>query len=185
MNKKIFKSILTVFILLIISGLFKNTNSQEKKIAPDIIAKDIYNNDFKLSKFKGKPIILQFMRVYCHGTITEESIKQFKQLSNLYKKYYDEKNPKKSKIIFVTITVSSCTSSDLKKIAKDNGIKWTFINDYSDYNLDIIKDYSEYLKNIPPPTLIFINKKFEIRNITSFCEDEILEKCVKIILGDK
>jgi peroxiredoxin len=182
---KISKKISTVFIILIFVGIFKNANSEEKKLAPDIVAKDIYNNDFKLSKFKGKPIILQFMRVYCHGNIRYESIKQFKQLSNLYKKYYDEKNPKKSKIIFVTVTVSSCASSDLKKIAEENGIKWTFINDYSDYNLDIIKNYSEYLKNIPEPVLIFINKKFEIRNITSFCEDEILEKCVKIILGDK
>lgn len=183
MNKKIFKSILTVFILLIISGLFKNVNSVEnKKLAPDIVAKDIYNKNFKLSKFKGKPIIIQFMRVYCGGRLIEETIKQFKQLSNFSSKYYDKKNPKKSKIIFVTITVSSCTSSDLKKIAEENGIKWKFINDYSDYNLDVIQAYSEHLKNLPDPALIFINKKFEVINKSSFCNDKKLKGLIKEIL---
>lgn len=161
-------------------------NSEEnKKSAPDIIAKDIYNQEFKLLKFKGKPIILQFMRVYCGGRVKEESIKQFKQLSDLYNKYYDEKNLKKSKIIFVTITLSSCTSSDIKKLAEENGIKWTFINDYSDGNLEIIQAYSEYIKNIPEPALIFINKKFEIINTSSLCDDNKLEEYIKKLLKKK
>lgn len=184
MNKKILTLTLLAFMFLILTGYSTNAkNSQNnKEIAPDIMAKDIYYKNFKLSKFKGKPIILQFMRVYCHGNIRDESIKQFEQLSDLYKKYYDEKNVKKSKIIFVTVTVSSCTSSDLKKIADENGIKWTFINDYSDYNLDIIQAYSKHLKNLPDPALIFINKKFEVINKSSFCNDKKLKELIKEIL---
>ncbi|PIU66451.1 MAG: hypothetical protein COS84_05695 [Armatimonadetes bacterium CG07_land_8_20_14_0_80_40_9] len=184
MNKKNLTLTLLAFMFLILTGCSTNAkNSQNnKEIAPDIIAKNIYNKDFKLSKFKGKPIVLQFMRTYCGGRLRDETIKQFKQLSNFSSKYYDEKNVKKSKIIFVTVTMSTCATSDLKKIAESNGIKWTFINDYSDYNLDIIQAYSKHLKNLPDPALIFINKKFEVINKSSFCNDKKLKGLIKEIL---
>lgn len=151
---------------------------EEKKLAPDIIAKDIYENEFKLTKFTNKPKIIQFMRVYCGGRLRQESITQFKQLSKFYEKY-------KNKIVFVTVTLSSCKASDLKKIAEIYGIKWTFINDYADYNLDIFQAYSEYLKNLQDPCLIFVNRKNEIVQTSNYCEEAELEEYIKSLIKTK
>ncbi|MCM8819015.1 MAG: redoxin domain-containing protein [Candidatus Omnitrophica bacterium] len=167
------------FFLLFLIGLIyvflSTTIFGDKKLAPDIIAKDIYGNDFQLYKYKEKPKILQFMKVYCGGSIAPNTVKQLKQLTKLYKIYKD-------KIIFVTITLASCPTSDLKIIADELGIKWTFINDFSDYKLDIIKAYAEYLKKLSDPALIFINKKNQVLFTSNYCSEEELLKYINSIL---
>ncbi len=135
--------ILTNIFLINIS--FSQTNEIQKAhnkvvVAPNIVDIDIYGKKFKLYSFTDKLKIIQFIRIYCGGRVTSQSAHQFSQLVSIYEKY-------KEKIIFVTITMSSCQSSDLKKIAKYFDIKWHFINDFSDYKLDIIQSYSKILKD--------------------------------------
>jgi len=176
MYRKYFKFIIVSSIILIVVGYIQNISSTEKKdIAPDFSAEDINGKIFNVGESTGKPVVIQFMRVYCHGGLREETKEQFKQLSKLHNRY-------KNEIIFVTITISSCKTSDLKEIAKEFGIKWTFINDYSDYNLDIIEKYSKYLKNLSDPALIFINRKKEIVTTTNFCDDKKLDEYINSII---
>ena len=148
--------------------------AQTKNLAPNIKAVDVHGKQFELYS-STKPKIIQFMRVYCGGRMTTQSAEQFKQLVRYYEKYKD-------KILFVTVTLSSCQSSDLKEIAKYFGVKWTFINDFSDYKLDIIQAYSTYLKDLKDPALIFVNKKNEIVSKTDFCDDEKLKEYINLII---
>ena len=148
--------------------------AQTKNLAPNIKAVDVYGKQFELYG-STKPKIIQFMRVYCGGRITNQSAEQFKQLARHYEKYKD-------KILFVTVTLSSCQSSGLKEITKYFGIKWTFINDFSDYKLDIIEAYSTYLKDLKDPALIFVNEKNEIVLKTDFCDDKKLEEYINSII---
>ncbi len=174
MGKKLF------FILLIIFSSCnppkKNMKEKGEKNASDIIAYDIYGTNFRLYDLNGKPKIIQFMRVYCNGRLSSYSIKQFEQLSKIYEKSKDS-------LYLITITISTCSSSDLKKICENFNIKWTFINDYSDYKLDIINSYAEYLKDMSEPALLFLNEKNEIIDKTNFCDDEILGNYIKKLLN--
>ncbi|MFN4226992.1 MAG: peroxiredoxin family protein [Candidatus Ratteibacteria bacterium] len=172
MRDKFFVLFLTIFI----SGFLSKTIAEDKKIAPNIIANDIYGKNFQLYKYD-KPKIIQFMKVYCGGSMAPNTIEQLKQLAKLYQKYKD-------KVVFVTITLASCPTSDLKKIADVSGIKWTFINDLSDYQLDIIKAYAEYLKKLYDPALIFINKKNQVLFTSNYCSDKEMERYINAILEE-
>lgn len=147
--------------------------AQTKNVAPNIKAVDIYGKQFELYS-STKPKIIQFMRVYCGGRISEQSVEQLKQLVELYKEHKDQ-------ILFVTIILSSCQSSDLRKLADYFGIEWTFINDFSDYKLDIIQTYSIPLKDLKDPALIFINQKNEIVSTTDFCDVKKLKDYINLI----
>lgn len=178
MKKTIVWIILINIFLVNIS--FSQTNEIQKtqsKIvtAPNIVAIDIYGKKFELYSFTDKPKIIQFMRIYCGGRIGPQSAQQFSQLVSVYEKYKD-------KIVFVTITISSCQSSDLKEIVKYFGIKWPFINDFSDYKLDIIQAYSDILKNLKDPALVFLSNKNEIVSTTNFCDDKKLEEEINKII---
>jgi len=161
-----------IFLILFLFVSVK-TFAQTENVAPNFKTVDLYGKQFELYS-STKPKIIQFTRVYCGGKISEQSAAQFGQLAKLYDKYKD-------KILFVTITLSSCQSSDLKKIAEYFGIKWTFINDYSDYNLDIIQKYSSYLKTLHDPALIFVDKNNKVVKTTNFCEDKKLEEYISLI----
>jgi len=164
--------------LFLILFFFVSVNifAQTENIAPNFKAVDIYGKQFELYSFS-KPKIIQFMRVYCGGRITNQSVEQFKQLARYYEKYKD-------KALFVTVTLSTCQSSDLKEIAKYFGIKWAFINDFSDYKLDIIQTYSTHLKDLKDPALIFVNEKNEIVSKTDFCDDKKLEEYISSLVKD-
>jgi len=164
---------LKLFLILFFFVSVK-TFAQTKNLAPNFKAVDIYGKQFELYS-STKPKIIQFMRIYCGGRITNQSVEQFKQLARYYEKYKD-------KALFVTVTLSTCQSSDLKKIAEYFGIKWTFINDYSDYNLDIIQKYSSYLKTLHDPALIFVDKNNKVVKTTDFCEDKKLEEYISLII---
>ena len=148
--------------------------AQTENVAPNFKTDDIYGKQFELYSFS-KPKIIQFMRVYCGGKISEQSVAQFGQLAKLYEKYKD-------KILFVTITLSTCQSSDLKKIADYFSVKWTFINDFADHKLDIIQAYSSYLKDLKDPALIFVNEKNEIVSKTDFCDNKQLGEYINLIM---
>jgi len=81
--------------------------AQTENVAPNFKTVDLYGKQFELYS-STKPKIIQFTRVYCGGKISEQSATQFGQLAKIYDKYKD-------KILFVTITLSSCQSSDFKK----------------------------------------------------------------------
>jgi|GEM_PF-1950246 len=162
-----------LFVLFLFITSIK-TFAQTKIVAPNIKAVDIYGKQFELYS-STKPKVIQFMRIYCGGRITQQSVEQFSQLAKLYERYKDE-------ILFVTVTLSSCQSSDLKEIAEYFGIKWAFINDFSDYKLDIIQAYSSYLKTLRDPALIFVNKNNEVVKTTDFCDDKKLEEYINLII---
>ncbi|MCM8766775.1 MAG: hypothetical protein NC917_06395 [Candidatus Omnitrophica bacterium] len=174
MRDKFFSFFLIVFIYIFLS----TTIWSDKELAPDIVAKDIYGNEFQLYKYKEKPKLIQFMKVYCGGSLAPNTVEQINQLTKLYQIYKD-------KVIFVTITLASCPTSDLKVIADKLGIKWTFINDFSDYKLDIIKAYAEYLKKLSDPALIFINKKNQVLFTSNFCSEKELVKYINSILESR
>ena len=167
--------IIVLVVLSIAGGIWNAYSAERKDIAPDFSAEDIDGKIFELAKFTDKPVVIQFMRVYCGGKLRNETIEQFKQLSRLYNKY-------KNEIIFVTVTISTCRTVDLKEIANKNNIEWTFINDYSDYQLDIIEKYSTYLKKLYDPALIFINRNREIAAVTNFCDDKKLDEYINLII---
>ena len=56
-------------------------------------------------------------------------------------------------------------------------INWLLGNDYDDYKLDIINDYSKYLSELTDPSLIFLNKNHEVIFTSNYLNaSEIIEK---------
>ncbi|MCM8771548.1 MAG: peroxiredoxin family protein [Candidatus Omnitrophica bacterium] len=166
------KSIL--IFLIFASFIFANPNK-----APDFTLKDPYNNEFSLSMFKGKTIILNFFKIYCGGKIAPETEKLINELNKICKEFCKGKFCKDGDLTIISITVASCPTTDLKEWVEKKGIKWFIGNDLDDYNLDIIKSYASHLKYLKDPCLIFINKNSEIVYKSNYISAEEIKKKLK------
>jgi len=127
-----------IIFFLFVSLCFSKSNK-----APDFNLRDPYNENFSLSKFKGKTVIPNFFEIYCGGKTASDTEKQIKELNKLCNELCKGRGCSEG---IISITLSSCSTTDLKEWIEERKIKWYIDNDFYDYNFDVIKSYAEYLK---------------------------------------
>ena len=106
---------------------------------PNFELKDTDGETFCLSSRRETPVLLHFMTIGCGGQYAEINDYQIRQLLHICDEYCTENG-----LDIVTITVTSCTTSDLKSLKNKYNMTWVIGNDYDDNKLDIIEAYKEY-----------------------------------------
>ncbi|MGC8976181.1 MAG: peroxiredoxin family protein [Candidatus Ratteibacteria bacterium] len=163
-----------ILLLFFTSLCFSKSNK-----APNFNLTDPYNEKFSLSQFKNKTVILNFFKIYCGGKVAPDTEKQINELKNLCKEFCKGKKCSEGKITIISIVLASCPTTDLKEWVEEKGIKWYIGNDFDDYNLDIIKAYSEYLKDLKDPCLIYINKNGEVFYKSNYTNSKDIKEILK------
>jgi len=153
----------------------------EPKKAENFKLRDPWGYEFSLAEFKGKTVILHFFRIYCGGRITKEGFKQIEELNKVCTRLCKGEKCLEGNIGIISITLATCPTTDLKEWTEYFKINWLLGNDYDDYQLDIIKDYSGYLSKLRDPALIFLNKNQEVVFTSNYLNSsEIIEKLEEI-----
>jgi peroxiredoxin len=163
-----------IIFFLFVSLCFSKSNK-----APDFNLRDPYNESFSLSKFKGKTVILNFFKIYCGGRTAPDTEKQIKELNKLCNELCKGRKCSEGDFTIISITLSSCSTTDLKEWVEERKIKWYIGNDFDDYNLDVIKSYAEYLKDLKDPCLIFVNKDGEVFYKSNYLKSEEIKEILK------
>ena len=76
-----------------------------------------------------------------------------------------EKN--RGDFIPISISCGCCSPAELQEFATGNGLTWPWIIDADDA---IIHKYTNYLTEYGFPTLVFVNKKQYITEVTGYCD---------------
>lgn len=174
--KKISRVIIILGTLMLILSQSVYIKAEPKK-APNFTLRDPWEYEFSLEQFKAKPVILHFFRIYCGGRITKESFKQIEALREVCVEFCKGKKCMDGNFHIISVTLASCPTTDLKEWAEHFNISWLLGNDYDNYELDIIKDYSEYLSQLRDPALIFVSKNQDIEFTSNYLDaSEIIQK---------
>lgn len=179
--KKLSAVVIFIGVLLLFFSQSPYLNPEIKKAA-NFNLRDPWDYKFSLEEFQGKPVILHFFRIYCGGRITKESLRQIEELNKVCTKLCKGEKCTEGDLQIISITLATCPTTDLKEWAKYFNINWLLGNDYDDYKLDIFSSYTEYLKKLKDPALIFLNQNQEIVFSSNFLESsQILEKVKELI----
>jgi peroxiredoxin len=178
--RKINSSIIFLIILSLIFLQYAHLEAELKK-APNFKLRDPWDFEFSLYQFEGKPVILHFFRIYCGGRITRESFNEIKELNKVCAELCKGEKCTEGDLHMISIALATCPTTDLKEWAEYFNINWLLGNDYDDYELDIIKNYSGYLSKLKDPALIFVSKNQEIVFTSNYLDaSKIIEKLEEI-----
>lgn len=133
--------------------------------APDFTAIDVVSGEsISLSQFSGSTILLNFVNYGCNPSTNEVVGAQLLAIRELREQRDD----------FVPISVfcGCCPIDVLRDFAEENKLSWPWILD-SDYS--IVQEYALHLRKYGYPTLVFIDKKQLIREVTGYCDVSALE----------
>jgi len=133
--------------------------------APDFTAIDVVSGEsISLSQFSGSTILLNFVNYGCNPSTNEVVGAQILAIRELREQRDD----------FVPISVfcGCCPIDVLRDFAEENKLSWPWILD-SDYS--IVQEYALHLRKYGYPTLVFIDKKQLIREVTGYCDVSALE----------
>ncbi|MCM8789985.1 MAG: peroxiredoxin family protein [Candidatus Omnitrophica bacterium] len=173
------KKIIPPFVLIniFLFSFYLSPLKAEPNKAADFNLRDPWNNYFSLSQFKGRTVILNFFRIYCHGRITPETKKQFQELNKVCQEFCKGKNCQEADVVIIGLTLATCPTTDLKEWARYHNITWLLGNDYDDYRLDVFNSYAQHLFNLRDPALIFINSEQEVVTKSNYLTyEEIMGK---------
>lgn len=121
MNRKLVLA-LSLFVLLC-SSVYARFNSVKVKssngypVAPDFILTDIDGNEFTLSLYRGKVVLLDFFATWC-----TPSVNQFYHLMNLHEEFGEK---------LVLISISPENETILRDFREAYSINWTIAKDIS------------------------------------------------------
>ena len=133
--------------------------------APDFTLKDIYGQEFSLSDFRGKVVILDFFMIRCAPCKAE-----VRELKEVLKEFGGQ-------VVIISISVDpSDTDKDLRDYARENGITWIVARDTA----DVADDYR--IRAVP--TLVIVDQdgcvRYRHEGLTS---SEVLKDEVAELLG--
>jgi len=137
------------------------TESSDSKIAaPDFTAVDVVTGEtISLGQFNGSTILLNFVNYGCNPSTNKIVGAQLLAIRELREQRDD----------FVPISVfcGCCPIDVLRDFAKQNELTWPWILD-TDYS--IVREYTRHLRKYGYPTLIFIDKEQQIREVSGYCD---------------
>jgi cytochrome c-type biogenesis protein len=166
-NKRLIGIIITLIIaVVIIVSVYWYSLSSGTKRAPDFTLSDINDNEFSLSDFKNKVVVLDFMFTTCSGCIDE-----METLKKIYNKY-------EGQIEIITISIYSFDSNeDIRKFKNDYGGDWIYARDTA----NLIETYSASMV----PKIVIVNKNMDITfsDVGVVSETELSKEIDKAISG--
>lgn len=125
--------------------------------APDFSLKDIQGNTFKLSSYRGKPVLIFFGTTWCPSCRGELAT---------YKEIYQTYTRRGMEVAYVNIMEPR---GKVSKFAKANALPFKVI-------LDEKGEVAEKYSVIGVPTLVLIGREGKIINITHSARDLSLQK---------
>lgn len=125
--------------------------------APDFSLKDLQGNSFKLSNYRGKPVLIFFGTTWCPSCRSELSV---------YKEIFQTYTKRGMEVAYINIMEPR---AKVMKFAKANALPFKVI---LDENGDVATSYSV----IGVPTLVLIGKEGKIISITHSAADLPLQK---------
>lgn len=128
--------------------------------ASDFTATDVVTGEtISLSQYSGSTILLNFVNYGCNPSTNKVVSEQLMAIKELEEQRDD----------FVPISVfcGCCPIDVLRDFATQNGLTWPWILD-TDYS--IVDDYARHLREYGYPTLIFIDKGQQIREVSGYCD---------------
>lgn len=149
----IFLAVFIVIILILTAFILIKPRDLVGEQAPDFSLSDIDGNEFNLSDYRGKVVVLDLMATWCGPCKTEMD-----HLKTIFNKYNS------SEVIIISIGIDSDESNEeLQAFKEDYGDDWIFARDTDNvggkYNADAI------------PTIVIIDKNgrvaFEQVGVTS------------------
>lgn len=174
LNFKILFIIITiVFIIVIAWKIYTsfilthfNTISKEGQKAIDFTFTDVTGKKYKLSDFKGKVILIDFMAIWCGPCEKQVNI-----LKNLYPMF-------SGKVIFLSLSVdSSDTLEKLKSYKENHKIPWM---------VGRAPEAADKYGITAIPTIVIINKNFKIvfKSVGVTSEDTLRNVLSKALQGN-
>lgn len=118
-------------------GLSQRDNTQPEVKLPAFKLKDVEGVTFDLNRRSSKPIIIHFMAVNCGGSFSTINVNQLRELAKV-------KSTLGEGVELVTVTLTTCTTTDLLELKRSYNVTWTFGNDYDDEKLDILESFKKH-----------------------------------------
>jgi len=134
----------------------------------------IDGNQFSLSSFRGRVIVIHVMGVGCHGQIDQINDNQLTQLKTVCNSFCG-----KEQVTLITVAVATCPSSNLQEIRATYGATWAFGNDYDDGVMDIAQNYATQGDG----TIVLIDKTYHISESFGSTTASTLSAKINQLLG--
>jgi len=126
--------------------------------APDFTGVDVVTNErISLSQFSGSIVLLNFVNYGCNPSVNQVVSAQLLAIKELTKQRDD--------FIPLSIFCGCCPPSALRDFAEENDLSWSWILDTDN---SIVPQYGRYLRKYGYPTLIFIDKEQNIREVAGY-----------------
>jgi hypothetical protein len=129
-------------------------------IAPDFTAVDVVTGEtVSLGQFSGSTVLLNFVNLGCSSRLSEVVSAQLLAIKEL--------RGQRNDFIPVSVFCGCCRPEVLREFAVQNDLTWPWILDTGN---SIVGKYTRYLKQYGYPTLIFIDKEQNIREVTGYID---------------
>lgn len=140
--------------------------------APDFTAVDVVTGEtVSLGQFGGSTVLLNFVNLGCSSRLSEVVSAQLLAIKELRGQRHD--------FIPVSVFCGCCSPDVLREFAVQNDLTWPWILDTDN---SIVRKYERYLKQYGYPTLIFIDKEQNIREVTGYIDISTLSVKIDEIL---
>jgi len=140
--------------------------------APDFTAVDVVTGEtLSLGQFSGSTVLLNFVNLGCSSRLSEVVSAQLLAIKELRGQRHD--------FIPVSVFCGCCQPDVLREFAVQNDLTWPWILDTGN---SIVHKYERYLKQYGYPTLIFIDKEQNIREVTGYIDISTLSVKIDEIL---
>lgn len=151
-----------------------SSNAATKATAPDFTGVDVMTNQIiTLSQFKGSVVLLNFVNYGCDPSLNNVVSKQLLAIKEL-------KN-QRSDFVPVSVFCGCCPPEVLRDFAEQNSLTWPWILDTDN---SIVRNYVSYLRKYGYPTLIFIDREQNIREVAGYSDLSVLFAKLDRILSE-
>jgi cytochrome oxidase Cu insertion factor (SCO1/SenC/PrrC family) len=130
-------ALIALSLIAVYWGLSQANSGQPEVKLPAFKLKDVEGSTFNLYGRPPKPIIIHFMAVACGGGFSTINDVRLKELVKVKSSVGDD-------VEIVTVTITTCTTTDLVDLKRYYNVTWTFGNDYDDSKLDILESFKDY-----------------------------------------
>jgi hypothetical protein len=133
-------------------------------IAPDFTAVDVVTDEtISLGQFSGSTVLLNFVNLGCSSRLNQIVGAQLLAIKEL--------RGQRNDFIPVSVFCGCCQPDVLRQFAVQNDLTWPWILDTDN---SIVGKYARYLREYGYPTLIFIDKEGNIREVTGYIDTSTL-----------
>jgi len=134
--------------------------SDSKTTAPDFTAVDVVTSEtISLGQFSGSTVLLNFVNLGCSSSLSQIVSAQLLAIKELREQRDD--------FIPISVFCGCCSPDVLREFAEQNDLTWPWILDTDN---SIVAKYTRYLREYGYPTLVFIDKDQNIREVTGYVD---------------